>query len=190
MWLAQHDHDLDLGVSVGPLGLRVLMLGVVIVVAGFALLRPFLAGQLDENPRWVTATAASGVLAALMLSTGPTVPRQVVVLMLAAAAVPVYVSYRPSAPAMLRRVAPFVLAAAGAGAAVLFSRGLLAGAGQSAAGLLYDGLLLTLVGLSWLVLCRYRTRLAGVLSATGGWLLATAAVAGSGHLAMLALGGG
>lgn len=186
MWLAQHEHSLDLGISVGSLGLRVLMLGVVIAVAGYALLRPFVAGQVEVDPRWVTGAAASGVLVALLLSTGTTVPRQVVVLMLAAAAVPVYVTVRPDSPDWLRRAAPFVLAAAGLGAAVLFVRGLMDGAGQAASGGLNDGLLLALVGLSWLVLCRPSNRLTGV----GGWLLASAAVLGAGHLAMLALAGG
>lgn len=185
MTLAQHGHQLDLGVSFGSLGLRVVLLGVVIAVAGYALLRPFLAEQLDVSPRWVTAAAGSGVLVAMLLSTGTSVPRQVVVLMLAAAAVPVYVAYRPSAPEVLRRAAPVMVALAGVGAAVLFARGLLDGAGPGAVPVLYDGLLLALVGLSWLVLCRPSARLTSV----GGWLLATAAVAGAGHVAMLALGG-
>lgn len=183
MWLAQHDHDLDLGMSVGSLGLRVVMLVVVMVVAGYTLLRPFSAGEFDVNPRWITTAAGSGVLIALLLGGNTTVPRQLVVLLIVAAAVPIYATYR-SAPALLERLAPGVLALAGVGAALLFIRGLRSGAGFS------DGLVLALIGMSWLLLCRFRSRPAGRLSAAAGWLLASAAVAGAGQVAMLALAGG
>lgn len=187
--LSPHDHGFDIGFSVGSLGLRLALLCIVTVVAAYALLKPFLAGQLDENPRWFTVTTGSGVLVALLLSSGPTVSRQLLVMLLAAGAVPIYVTYRRAydMPAMVCRAAPVVLTMAGAGAAVLFARGVLAGAGPAT---FYDGLMLALVGLSWLVLCRHRARTAGVLSAAGGWLLASATVAGAGHVAMLTLAEG
>jgi hypothetical protein len=186
MELAQlHDHGLDIGVSIGSLGLRVVMLGVVLAVAGFALLRPFLAGQLDVRPHWVTTAAGAGVLVVLLLGIGTTMPSQLLVLLIAAAAVPVFATYR-QVPRVVQRAAPGVLALAGLGAAVWFARSL-AGAGPAG---LSDGLLLALIGLSWLVLCRFRSRSAGLVSAAGGWLLASAAVAGAGQLAMLALAEG
>lgn len=190
MVLAQqlHGHELDVGVFLGTTSLRVLLLGVVSLVAGYVLLRPFLADY-GARPRWISAAAGAGILLSLLLATGTTMPRQALALLVVGAVVPIYATWRESAPAGLPRAAPFVLAAAGVGAAALFVRGLLDGAGPEAVPALYDGLVLALLGLSWYPLCGHRSR-SGAVSSTGAWLLAAATVAGAGQVAMLTLAGG
>ena len=184
-----HEHGIDIGPGVGSMSLRIVLLGLVSLVACSALLRPFLPERLGMRLHWVAAAAGAGVLVSLLLADGTAVPRQVVALLVLAALPPVYCTYR-DVPAVARHTAPYVLALAAVGAGVLFTRSLLAGAGPDTAPALSAGVALTLVGLSWHVLCLHRSRRAAALSAAGAWLLGAAAVAGAGQLAMLTMGAG
>lgn len=185
-----HDHTLDIGVSLGPLGLRVALLVVVTAVAGYALLRPFLPAELGGSARWVTIAAGCGVLVAVLLADGTAVPQPAVALLVAVAVVPIYATHGGGHAGwrLLRPAAPVVLAVTAAGAIVQFARALLDDAApQSVAVYCYDGVLLALIGLSWYVLCRHRSRAAARISAGGTWLLATVTVAGAGQVSMLTL---
>src|SRR5262245_18151473 len=85
----EHGH-LEVGFSVGSLALRVIVLAAVPVVAAFAFLRVFLG---EPSPFATVAVAMSAVTAAtleLLLSGRVNLPEQVIPLLLAALALPIY----------------------------------------------------------------------------------------------------
>ncbi|HEV2778332.1 MAG TPA: DUF6239 family natural product biosynthesis protein, partial [Actinophytocola sp.] len=189
--VSPHDHVLSVGVSIGPLLLRVLLLAAIPVVAGFALLRGFLA-----EPGRVTATAVAGVAGGavvleLMLAGGLDLPAQAVPLVLAALAGPVYVtrSRNPRFAGLasrLRMIAPWILGLAGTIAVVEFARAVLGGGPAATVRLLlHTGVVLALTGLAWFVVCRPRTRIGTAAVRVIAAVLAIALAGGVAQAAVL-----
>jgi hypothetical protein len=179
-----HDHTFsDVPVVVGPLVLRVLLLVAVFGVAGFAMLRAFLGPPGRATSAVVAVSAATAVLLEYMLGGVLEIPSQAAVLMLAFVGVPVVLAFAKESDAEAvarhaRRVAPAVIAAAAAGALVEFARAAFAGWAAGAT-MLNTGLVLALVGLSWLTVELPRSRLASTVHIVAG-ALALATVAGIG----------
>ena len=180
--VGEHGH-LDVGFSIGPLGLRVALLVAVLAVAGFAMMRGFLA-EPDRRTTIAVVTAAIGAAALeLLLSGGFALPDQVVPLLLAALAVPLYLvlSRDPARAALVargRRFAHWVFWLFAILAAVRFGQAWL-GETEQATTLLHTGVLLGLVAVAWFAVARPR---AGVMvSRVGASLLAIGLVAGVGQ---------
>lgn len=171
-----HGHVLEVGVHIGPLALRVALLAAVPVVAGFALLRGFL-GEPDRRTAFaVVLTAAGAAVLMLLLAGGLDLPEQVVPLLLAALAVPMYVlrSTDPrfaAAVARVRATAPAVFAVAAVVALGAFGRAWL-GLSAAVAVTLHTGAVVALVGLAWFAVARPTGRVV-----TGGLLTAAALLA-------------
>jgi hypothetical protein len=176
-----HDHLLTVGVSIGPLVLRVVLLAAIPAVAAFALLRGFL----PEPGRWtlavVVGVAGGAAVLELLLSGGLNLPQATVPLLLALLAAPLYLvlSREPRfAPAVgrARRFAPWVFWPAGALAAVEFARAWFAGGPARTATFLHTSVVLALVALAWFAVSTVRRPV--VLRG------------GAGVLALVLLGGG
>lgn len=186
-----HDHVLDLGINIGPLVLRIALLAVVPVVAGFALLRGFLTEPDRRTLAAVTGCAAGAVALQLLLSGGLNLPVRVVPLLLASLAAALYtvLSRDPRfAPAVgwTRRYAPWIFWAAGALAAGQFALAWLAGAGPArTATLLHTGVVLAFVALAWFAVSRPRHVVATVGVRLGAVALAMALIAGAGQATVL-----
>jgi hypothetical protein len=174
---AQHDHGpgLSFASTTGSAWLWVLVLAGMVTVTSTVLLAPVV--PVPRHARLAAAAAAGGVvLLLLMLAPELDLPRPAVALLAAttgfAAAAARYPRDAPG-PAWVRaagRVAQLVVAAATAGAGVELAR-----AWSGAATVpLQTGLFLGLVGLSWLVVCRPRSRPVAVALHGAGWLLANA----------------
>lgn len=186
-----HDHVLTIGVNIGPLVLRVALLAAIPVVAGFALMRGFLAEPDRRQLAAVVATAGGAAVLELMLSGGLNLPEQLVPLLLAllGAALYLVLSRDPrfvSAVARTRRLAPWVFWPAAALAAGQFVRAWLAGAGAArTATLLHTGVVLALVALAWFAISRTH-RAAGTVSVRlGAVVLAVALIGGAAQATML-----
>jgi uncharacterized protein DUF6239 len=182
--VGEHGH-LDLGFSVGTLILRVLLLAAVPVVACFAFLRGFLG---EPSRRTVVAVAIAAATAAtmeLLLSGQVNLPEQVIPLLLAALALPVYLAMSRDerfarAVGLGRRFAPLVFAVTAALAAVQFGLALLADAGRErTTTLLHTGVLLGLVALVWFAVARPRGRAVTMGLRVGAALLAVGLLAGT-----------
>ena len=178
--VGEHGH-LDVGFSIGPLGLRVALLAAVLTVAAFAMLRGFLA-EPDRRTTIVLLTTATGAVALeLLLSGGFALPEQIVPLLLAALAVPLYLTLssdpaRATTVARTRRLGPWVFWLFAAGAGVRFAQAWLDNDTVRAVTLLHTGVLLGLVAVAWFTVSRPRT---GVLALrAGAAALAIALVAG------------
>lgn len=177
--VGEHGH-LDVGFSIGPLVLRVALLAAVLAVAGFAMMRGFLA-EPDRRTTIAVVTASIGAAALeLLLSGGFALPDQVVPLLLAALAVPLYLvlSRDPARAALVargRRFAHWVFWLFALLAAARFGQAWL-GETEQATTLLHTGVLLGLVAVAWFAVARPR---AGVMaSRVGASLLAIGLVAG------------
>lgn len=178
----EHGH-LDLGFSVGPLILKVLLFAAVPVVACFAFLRGFLG---EPSRRTVVAVALAAATAAtmeLLLSGQVNLPEQTVPLLLAALALPVYlVMSRDARFARLvafgRRFAPVVFAVVAVLAATQFALALGTGRERTAT-LLHTGVLLGLVSLVWFAVARPRGRAVTVGSRVGAAVVAVGLLAGT-----------
>ncbi len=192
MLLAQgHDHVLSVGVSIGPMVLRIALLAAVPAVAGFALLRGFLTEPGRRATVVVLATAAGAAVVELLLSGGLNLPVRVVPLLLAALAAPLFLILSKdarfaSAVARVRRFAPWVFGAAAVLALTEFARSWLGP--DSPAGTatgLHTGVVLALVALAWFAVARPRGRFvtAGVRVAAA--LLAVMLVAGAAQAVVL-----
>ncbi|HEX6355004.1 DUF6239 family natural product biosynthesis protein [Actinophytocola sp.] len=178
----QHGH-LDVGgFSLGPLWLRVLLLGAVLSTAAFAMLRGFLG---EPNRRTTTAvlTATFGAAALeLLLSGGLAVPEQTVPLLLAALAVPLYLALsqdpaRATMVARARRYALWLFWPAAFLAAVRFGQAWLNGWEPV---LLHTGVVFGLVAVAWFTVAKPRKR--GVMtSRVGAGLLAVGLVGAVGQ---------
>jgi hypothetical protein len=182
-----HDHVLSVGVSIGPLVLRVVLLAAIPAVAGFALLRGFLA----EPGRWAVAAvvgvAGGAAVLELLLSGGLNLPQATVPLLLALLAVPLYLVLSRDerfAPAVgrVRRLGPWVFWPAAALATVEFARAWLAGVPARTATLLHTSVVLALVALAWFAVSRTR-RPAGIR--VGAGVLALVLLAGGAQATLL-----
>jgi uncharacterized protein DUF6239 len=179
-----HGHLLTVGISIGPLILRVVLLAALPMVAGFALLRGFLPEPDRITATMVASVAAGAVSLELMLAGGLDLPAQVVPLILAALAGPLYVIRSRNArfaPAvrLMRLIAPWILGLAGVIAIVEFARAWLGGGSPETVGvLLHTGVILALVALAWFIVCGPRTRLMTGIVRVLAAILATAVIAG------------
>jgi hypothetical protein len=185
----EHAH-LDVGFSVGPLWLRVALLAAVLVVAGFALLRGFLAEP--DRRTTVAVVTAAGVAAALelLLSGGLALPDQAVPLLLAAIALPLYLALssdpaRAAAVGVARRFAPWVFWPAAALAAIRFTQAWFGGADRAQfAPLLHAGVVLGLVAVAWFAVARPHRGTGVLVMRISAGVLATGLVAGVGQAAV------
>lgn len=152
----EHNHVLDIGVHMGPLVLRVVVLCAVPLVAGFALLRGFLPEPSRFTRSAVAITAAVAVFLELMLAGGWDLPTQVVPLLLGSLAASLYlVRARDPRAEPFRRLAPVVFGVTGALAAVEFARAWFWGGSSSAAAvLMHTGVVLALTSLTWFFVSR------------------------------------
>jgi hypothetical protein len=186
--LAQgHDHTLSVGITIGPLVLRVALLAAVPVVAGFAMLRAVVP-ESRRTTATVAGCSAAMVVLTLMLAGGTDIPAQAVVVVLAALAGPLVVILKRVE--RLRAFAPWVLTVAGVGAAVEFGRAWLVPlAADDVPVVLYTGVVLALVGLSWFTVCVPRRRLFRVVTHVQAVVLALALVGGTAQATVLRLAG-
>jgi hypothetical protein len=184
----QHDHDISVPVSIGPLVLRVILLAAVPAVAGFAILRAFLPEPGPTTVTWVAVLAEIAVLLECMLADSLDIPARAAVALFVALGVPIYLAVsRDQADRVTRharRIAPWVLSLACGGALVEFARGWL-GPSSPTAAMLHTGLILALTGLSWLTVGLPRSRVARAAIQFQSAVLAVAMVAAAGHATVL-----
>jgi hypothetical protein len=179
----QHEHG-SVGIVIGPMVLRVLLLAAVMVVAAFAALRGFTGPPAHRTAVWVWSAAAAVVVVELLLSGGLDVPRRVIPLVLAATAAPAYAIFSRDhrwavARGALRTVAPWLCGATATLAAVEFARAWLAAASEQRTTLLHTGVQLAGVAVSWLVISHPRRGAMGLYTtavALGMLLMAGVAV--------------
>jgi hypothetical protein len=189
-----HDHTLTVGINIGPLVLRVALLAAVPVVAGFGILRAFLPAQSRTTNALVAGIAAGTVLLTLMLAGGSDIPAQAVVLVLVALAGPLFLILSrdkrfETAVRRIRSLAPWVVSVSAVLAAVEFVRAWLSHRNaDSLAIVLYSGVTLALVGLSWFTVCGPRRRLVRVVIQLEAAVLAIAVMGGAAQATVLRLG--
>jgi hypothetical protein len=164
-----HDHGLSFGPGIGPLVLRVALLGAVLVVSSFAFLRGFLAEQGRRTTLAVIGSAATGVLMELLLSGGLNLPQQVVPLLLAGLALPMYLVLSTDqrfAPAVarLRRLAPWVFVLTGSLALAEFARAWFTRTAPATSP--QTGVVFALLALAWYAIVRTPRRRAATLGVT------------------------
>jgi hypothetical protein len=134
------------------------------------------------------------VILTLMLAGGIDIPAQAVVLVLAALAGPLFLILSRDKrfdPAIrrIRVLAPWMLSAAAAFALVEFGRAWLGDwAPDALAVVLYTGVMLALVGLSWFTVCEPRRRLVRVLVRIQAVVLAIALIGGTAQATVLRVG--
>jgi len=180
----EHGH-LEVGFTIGPLVLRVLLLAAVPVVASFAVLRGFLGEPSRRTTVAVAVAAATAATMELLLSGQVNLPEQTIPLVLGALALPVYLALSRDvrfahAVALGRRYAPLVFAVAAVLAAVQFGLALFAGVGLArSTTLLHTGVLLGLVALVWFAIARPRGRVVTVGLRIGAAVLGIALLAGA-----------
>lgn len=177
----EHGH-LDLGFSIGTLVLRVLLLAAVPVVACFAVLRGFLGEPSRRTTVAVALAAATAATMELLLAGRIPLPEQVIPLLLAALALPVYLALsrderHARAVDVGRRYAPWVFAVLAVLAAVQFVLALRADRGAVA--LLHTGVLLGLVALMWFAVARSRGLVVTMGLRVGAAVLGVALLAGA-----------
>jgi hypothetical protein len=136
------------------------------------------------------------VLLLLLLAEDLDMPPQGVVVMLAAAALPLAIarhrdgSATPAAT-LLRTAAPWVAGAAGAFASVELFRVVLTADPADALRLVHTSIGVGLVGLSWLMVCRAgpsgRATGQSAVTGVGGWLLGNVVLAGVAIVAVVGL---
>ena len=183
--VAQHSHNLEVGFTIGPVVLRLLLLAAVPVVASFAVLRGFLDEPSRRTTVAVATAAATAATMELLLSGGVNVPEQTVPLLLAALAVPVYlILSRDERYARAvdtgRRYAPWVFAVIAVLASVQFGLALFADAGRERTTiLLHTGVLLGLVALTWFAIARPRGLAVTVGLRIGAAVMGMALLAGA-----------
>ncbi|MFI7677468.1 DUF6239 family natural product biosynthesis protein [Actinophytocola sp. NPDC049390] len=184
-----HDHVLTVGVSIGPLVLRIALLAAVPVVAGFALLRGFLAEPDRRALAAVIGFAGGAAVLELLLSGGLNLSQRLVPVLLGLLAVPLYLvlSRDPRfarAVGRARRFAPWVFWPAAAFAGEQFVLAWLAGADDTATAL-HTGVVLALVALAWFAVAAPRRAASTLGVRLGAALLAAALIAGAGQATVL-----
>ncbi|WP_460405349.1 DUF6239 family natural product biosynthesis protein [Actinophytocola sediminis] len=184
-----HSHQLELGVTMGPLVLRVAVLAAVPVVAGFALLRGFLT-EPGRLPTAIVVAVAGGVGALeLLLAGGLTLPQQTVPLLLAALGAPLYLALsrdRKAARSVdrARRLAPWVFWPVAALAVTQFWLAMFADASRERTAVgLHTAVLLALVALSWFAVARPRRGVRALRA--GAALVAVGLIAGTAQATVL-----
>ncbi|MGB3442453.1 MAG: DUF6239 family natural product biosynthesis protein [Actinophytocola sp.] len=186
-----HGHVLTVGVSIGPLVLRIALLAVIPVVAGYGLMRGFLTEPGRRGQAAVIGCAGGGAVLVLMLSGGLNLSERLVPLLLALLTVPLYLALSSDprfAPAvhLARRFAPWVFWPAAALAADQFARAWLAGAGPvRTATLLHTGVVLALVAMAWFAVSRTRRRAGTVGVRLGAAVLGMVLMAGAAQATVL-----
>ncbi|MFC4857002.1 DUF6239 family natural product biosynthesis protein [Actinophytocola glycyrrhizae] len=185
-----HSHTLSVGVSIGPTVLRIALLAAIPVIAGFALLRGFLAEPGRRSLAGVIMAAGVVATLELLLSGGLNLSQRLVPLLLALLALPLYLvlsrdeRFRPAVD-RARRYAPWVFWPAAALAAWQFVLAWFAGAGTArTATLLHTGVLLAVVALAWFVITRTR-RAASTMSVRFGAAALAMGLIASGAQAMV-----
>jgi hypothetical protein len=176
---AQHgpDHPFSIGFSIGPLILRIAVLAAMSVVAGYVLLRPFLPDPGVRTSMCAVGAAAVGVSFELLLSGGLGLPEQLVPLLLAGVALPLYLlgstDPRFARPVGLgRSLAPWVFVGMAITSASVLCQAWFAGTPANVATTtLHTGVVLTLVTLTWFVVAPF-----GVVIRVLGAVLASALV--------------
>lgn len=188
---AGHDHgSLSLPFVIGPLALRVGLLGAIPAIAGFAVLRPFLPDPSRRTTRLVVTLTAGAVLLELMLAGNLDMPSQAAVALLAAIAVPVVLAVsRQPHPGLARnaaRMAPWMVSLAAAVAFLEFGRGWLdRQPSATTATLLHTGLVVGLTGLAWFTLAGPRSTTVRVVVSAEAAALAILTVAAMAHATTL-----
>ncbi len=186
-----HDHVLTVGVSIGPLVLRIALLAAVPVVAGFALLRGFLAEPDRGALAAVIGFAGGAAVLELLLSGGLNLSQRWVPVLLLLLAVPLYLvlSRDPRfalAVDLARRLAPWVFWPAAALAGEQFVLAWFVGAGDpGTATALHTGVVLGLVALAWFAVAAPRRTASTLGVRVGAALLAAAIIAGAGQAMVL-----
>jgi len=186
-----HGAHLDFGSGIGSMFLRIIVLGALPVVVGFVLLRGFLGEPSRRTTAWVIGAAAAVVGMELLLSGGLNLPEQVVPLLLAALALPMYLILsrderfvRPVG--LLRGLAPLVFVTLAVFAVLQLGAGWFAGAGPDrTATLLHTGVLLGVVALVWFAADRPRGRAATVVTRVSAALVAMALLGASAQAILL-----
>jgi hypothetical protein len=181
-----HDHVLSVGVTIGPLILRVTVLAAMSVVAGYVLLSPFLAMPGRRASACGAGAAAVAVSFELLLSGGLGVPEQLVPLLLAGNVLPLYLLLstdpRFARPVDLgRSVAPWVFVGmASMSAVVLYRAWFVDMSPRVAAVTLHTGVVLMFVTLAWFVVSprRIAVWVLGAVLASALVLATTQAVIG------------
>ena len=156
----EHFHG-SVGVTIGPMALRVLLLAAVLVTAAFASLRGFTGPPNHRTAVWVWSAAATVVVVELLLSGGLDFPQRLTPLVLAATAIPAYAIFSrdrrwAALRGTLRAVAPWPCAVAAILAAVELTRAWLTRPGEHQTMLLHTGAQLAAVAVSWLVISHPR----------------------------------
>lgn len=186
-----HDHVLTVGVSIGPLVLRVALLAAVPVVAGFALMRGFLTEPDRRALAAVIGFAGGAAVLELMLSGGLNLSQRVVPVLLVLLAVPLYLALSRDprfarAVGQARRLAPWVFWPAAVLAGEQFALAWFAGGGTAdTATLLHTGVVLALVALAWFVVAAPRRTASTLGVRLGAAVLAAALIAGAGQATVL-----
>jgi hypothetical protein len=178
-----HDHTIGVPVVLGPLILRVILLVAVFAVAGFAMMRAFLGEPGRPTAAVVTISAGVAVMFEFMLGGALDFPRQLAILIIASLVLPVFLalSQTPGAAIAARhakRAAPWIVTGTATLAFVEFAR---AWAGSWRPELVHTGIVLALIGMSWLTVGVPRARLANVAVLAIAAALATAAIGGAGY---------
>jgi hypothetical protein len=176
-----HDHLLSVGVVIGPLILRVTVLAAMLVVAGYVLLRPFLTEPGQRTSVCGVGAAAVAVSFELLLSGGLGLPEQLVPLLLAGVALPLYLllSTDPRFSRLVglgRSSAPWLFVGMATVSAVVLCQAWFADMPPRAvATTLHTGVVLTMVTLAWSAVapCRVVVRVLGAVLASA-LVLATA----------------
>ena len=186
-----HGHVLSVGVSIGPLVLRVALLLAVPVVAGFVLMRGFLTEPGRRELAAVIGFAGGAAVLELMLSDGLNLSERVVPVLLLLLAVPLYLALSRDprfAPAVgrTRRLAPWIFWPAAVLAGAQFALAWFAGGGSAdTVTLLHTGVVLALVALAWFVVAAPRRTAGRMAARLGAAVLAAALIAGAGQVTVL-----
>jgi hypothetical protein len=181
-----HPHG-SLGITVGPMLLRVLLLTAAVTVAAFATLRGFIGPPRHRTAVWMWSAAATVVVVELLLSDGLDIPPRAVPLVLAATGTPAYAIFsrdrrRAAARGTLRFAAPWACATAATLAAVEFTRAWTTTTAEQRTVLLHTGTQLAAVAVSWLVISNPRHRATALTLHTTTTALAMLVLTGAAHL--------
>jgi hypothetical protein len=187
----EHHGHLDLGIDIGPVVLRIALLAAVPAVAGFAMLRWALPEPSRRAVAWVVGAAAGAATLELLLSGGLDLREQLVPVLLAALALPMYLALSRDP-----RFAPRVATARRGAVWVFWPLAVVAvlrlGAawfGTSPPGRtateLHTGVVLGLVAIAWFGIARPRGRVVTISTRVGAAVLALGLVAGAAQAMVL-----